>query len=370
MHAVGRIAYRGRIDNIQVSWVKTGVPGARQVLQAGCNDLGGTLMDENISRAAGASHGQELSDEDFRSIVEPARPHPRAAHDALRPDPDRRPPAPPRGARDHAPAVDGDPRDALRGSPSRERTRERASMNEVDTKPAALDVVGLGNALVDVLSHEADAFLAGPGLVKGTMDLIDTERAEPLYGGDGPGDRDLGRVGREHDRRRRVVRQPRRVHRAGPRRPARARCSPTTSAPPACSSTDARGRRPAHRPVPDRGHARRRAHAEHLPRRVRRARRPRTSTRPIVVGAQVTYLEGYLWDQPRRQGRVPATRPGSRTRPAGGSRSRSRTRSASTATATTSSTWSSAIGRHPVRQRGRDLLALRGRRLRRRAAAA
>ena len=62
MHAVGRIAYAGAIDNIQVSWVKTGVGGARQALQAGCNDLGGTLMDENISRAAGASHGQEADD--------------------------------------------------------------------------------------------------------------------------------------------------------------------------------------------------------------------------------------------------------------------------------------------------------------------
>ena len=67
MHAVGRIAYRGWIDNIQVSWVKTGVGGARQALQAGCNDLGGTLMDENISRAAGASHGQELDDAELRA---------------------------------------------------------------------------------------------------------------------------------------------------------------------------------------------------------------------------------------------------------------------------------------------------------------
>ena len=71
MHAVGRIAYAGAIDNIQISWVKTGVAGARQALQAGCNDLGGTLMDENISRAAGASHGQEGDDEMFGAIVEP-----------------------------------------------------------------------------------------------------------------------------------------------------------------------------------------------------------------------------------------------------------------------------------------------------------
>jgi FO synthase len=71
IHAVARIAYRGWIDNIQVSWVKMGVEGARQALRSGANDLGGTLMDENISRAAGASHGQELDEAEFREIVEP-----------------------------------------------------------------------------------------------------------------------------------------------------------------------------------------------------------------------------------------------------------------------------------------------------------
>jgi len=71
LHAVGRIAYRGWIDNVQISWVKVGLDGARQALQAGCNDLGGTLMDENISRAAGAAHGQELDDADFAEIVDP-----------------------------------------------------------------------------------------------------------------------------------------------------------------------------------------------------------------------------------------------------------------------------------------------------------
>ncbi|HYV58705.1 MAG TPA: 5-amino-6-(D-ribitylamino)uracil--L-tyrosine 4-hydroxyphenyl transferase CofH [Acidimicrobiia bacterium] len=71
IHAVARIAYRGWLDNIQVSWVKMGVDGARQALRSGANDLGGTLMDENISRAAGASHGQELDEAEFREIVEP-----------------------------------------------------------------------------------------------------------------------------------------------------------------------------------------------------------------------------------------------------------------------------------------------------------
>ena len=54
MHAVGRIAYGPLIPNIQVSWVKMGSLGVAQALSAGANDLGGTLMDENISRAAGA----------------------------------------------------------------------------------------------------------------------------------------------------------------------------------------------------------------------------------------------------------------------------------------------------------------------------
>ena len=71
MHAVGRIAYRGAIDNIQASWVKLGADGVRQVLLAGVNDLGGTLLDENISRAAGAEHGQMMDADAFAAIVTP-----------------------------------------------------------------------------------------------------------------------------------------------------------------------------------------------------------------------------------------------------------------------------------------------------------
>ena len=71
MHAVARIAYHGLIDNIQVSWTKVGIDGARQMLNAGCNDLGGTLMDENISRAAGANHGQKMSEDSFNALVSP-----------------------------------------------------------------------------------------------------------------------------------------------------------------------------------------------------------------------------------------------------------------------------------------------------------
>ena len=71
MHAVARLAYAGDIDNIQVSWVKMGGEGARQLLRAGANDLGGTLMDENISRAAGATHGQRMGVDELEAIVAP-----------------------------------------------------------------------------------------------------------------------------------------------------------------------------------------------------------------------------------------------------------------------------------------------------------
>ncbi len=69
MHAVGRIALHGYIDNVQVSWVKMGIEGAKLCLQAGCNDLGGTLMNENISRAAGASHGQEMIPDELETTI-------------------------------------------------------------------------------------------------------------------------------------------------------------------------------------------------------------------------------------------------------------------------------------------------------------
>ena len=60
------------------------------------------------------------------------------------------------------------------------------------TADATLDVVGIGNALVDVLSHETDEFIAAHGLVKSAMTLIETDRAEELYAAMGPRHRDVG----------------------------------------------------------------------------------------------------------------------------------------------------------------------------------
>jgi FO synthase len=69
MHAVARLALHPHITNIQTSWVKMGVEGAQACLQAGANDLGGTLMNESISRAAGAAHGQEMPPERMEAAI-------------------------------------------------------------------------------------------------------------------------------------------------------------------------------------------------------------------------------------------------------------------------------------------------------------
>jgi FO synthase len=69
MHAVARLVLHPLVRNIQVSWAKLGVAGAAACLQAGANDLGGTLMNESISRAAGASFGQELPPEQMDQLI-------------------------------------------------------------------------------------------------------------------------------------------------------------------------------------------------------------------------------------------------------------------------------------------------------------
>ena len=69
MHAVARLALHPLIPNIQTSWVKLGPDGAAACLAAGANDLGGTLMNESISRAAGTQHGQEFGPERMEALI-------------------------------------------------------------------------------------------------------------------------------------------------------------------------------------------------------------------------------------------------------------------------------------------------------------
>jgi FO synthase len=77
MHAVSRLVLNPVIPNIQVSWVKLGEEGAKQCLASGANDMGGTLMNESISRAAGAAHGQELEPERMEALIAAAGRTPR-----------------------------------------------------------------------------------------------------------------------------------------------------------------------------------------------------------------------------------------------------------------------------------------------------
>ena len=69
MHSVARLALHGQIDNIQTSWVKMGHEGVKACMNAGCNDLGGTLMNESISRAAGTQHGQETNPRQMGNLI-------------------------------------------------------------------------------------------------------------------------------------------------------------------------------------------------------------------------------------------------------------------------------------------------------------
>ena len=73
MHSVSRIMLNGFIDNIQVSWTKLGAERARNMLSLGVNDLGGTLMNESISRSAGSKYGQEITAAELCEIIRSAR---------------------------------------------------------------------------------------------------------------------------------------------------------------------------------------------------------------------------------------------------------------------------------------------------------
>jgi FO synthase len=69
MHAVPRLVFNGLIDNIQASWVKMGREGVAACLNAGANDVGGSLMNESITRAAGAEHGEEWSPAEIETTI-------------------------------------------------------------------------------------------------------------------------------------------------------------------------------------------------------------------------------------------------------------------------------------------------------------
>jgi FO synthase len=71
VHALSRLLLHGAIGNIQCSWVKLGADGCRDVLRGGVNDIGGTLMEETISRMAGSAHGSFKTISDLADLVAP-----------------------------------------------------------------------------------------------------------------------------------------------------------------------------------------------------------------------------------------------------------------------------------------------------------
>ncbi|WBL35786.1 5-amino-6-(D-ribitylamino)uracil--L-tyrosine 4-hydroxyphenyl transferase CofH [Tepidiforma flava] len=90
MHAVARLALHPYVTNIQVSWVKMGPEGVRACLDAGVNDMGGTLMNESISRAAGAGFGQELPPEEMERLIRSMGRTPRQRTTTYGPAPEER----------------------------------------------------------------------------------------------------------------------------------------------------------------------------------------------------------------------------------------------------------------------------------------
>ncbi len=161
-----------------------------------------------------------------------------------------------------------------------------------------LDLVGIGNAIVDVIAHADDRFLTSEGLAKGAMTLIDQARGEALYARMGAGTESLGRLGGQHDRGLRLVRRQGRLHRQGARRPARPGLPPRYRIARRRLPDSGRGRRAVDRALPHHGHARRPAHHGDLSRHLDRAR-PEDLDRQAIADAAIVYLEGYLWDPPQ-----------------------------------------------------------------------
>ena len=82
VHAMARLLLQGAIDNVQLSWVKMGLDNAVEILQGGVNDLGGTLMEETISRMAGSTHGIRQDPDALRAVAAAAG-RPAAERDTL-----------------------------------------------------------------------------------------------------------------------------------------------------------------------------------------------------------------------------------------------------------------------------------------------
>jgi FO synthase len=148
MHAVARLALNPLIPNIQTSWVKMGPDGVAVCLDAGANDLGGTLMNESITRAAGAVHGQEMPPENMEALIRSLGRMPRQRTTLYADAPESRSAgAPPRSA----------PRRYWsRSTPRRINTSATPQAPPAIEAAAPLRSLGAGHALADVENLDAD----------------------------------------------------------------------------------------------------------------------------------------------------------------------------------------------------------------------
>ena len=129
MHTVSRLVFHGLIDNIQTSWVKMGRAGVAMCLEAGANDVGGTLMNETITRAAGASHGQEWTVDSMEAEIRELGREPRQRNTVYQPVSDERREA----ARNAAPLVE------VTNTPARKYERKTRSADLVRNAVIASD---------------------------------------------------------------------------------------------------------------------------------------------------------------------------------------------------------------------------------------
>ncbi len=228
---------------------------------------------------------------------EPARPEPAGRRTVRR---SRRPPRP--------------ELDPIRGG-----CHSGANANQDARMTTSLDLLVLGNAIVDVIARTDDAFLSAQGVTKGAMQLIDEARAETLFHAMGPATIVSGGSGRQHGGRRGPARRPDRLRRQGPGRRARRPVQPRSEGHRRRLHRSGGERGAGHGPLLRAGDAGRRAHDEHLSRRLPGADPPPMSSQALVSSARVVYLEGYLWDPPAAKDAFRKARPG---RPSGRQRRR------------------------------------------------
>ncbi len=346
MHAVGRIAYAGAIDNIQISWVKTGVDGAQQALpgRAATTSAARSWTRTSPGRPGRATARRPTTASSPRSSTRSGGPSSSAPRSTAAPRTAG-------GGCGHRPRRSTTP--VRRRRPRRLRTREHVGRVSGGHHVTAIDVVAIGNALVDVLSTRTTRSSPPTAWRRGRWTSSTPSGAETST-----------------PRWARASRSP------GAARPTRSSASRRSGGTAAYIGRvrddqlgavythdlraagvrfddDARHRRPAHRAGPDPRDPRRGAHDEHLPRRLVRVRRRGRRSRPDPRARRTRTSRATSGTRPTRRRRT-GSRPRSRTRRAARWRSRCPTASCVDRHRADLPRSHRGLGRRPVRERRRD----------------